>query len=350
MRAIPGNRLRDGDTFLLQDLMNFGLATFEFDLGYTFEVPTGAALSDGETFTLTDDVNPPVTFEFDLGDGVANGHVPVRFDQGQSPYEVGQCDRRCHPAGIRQRNSATRPDAWNKTTRSRSRSAPGLTSGYIRGQGAIGDNPTLFGPLAGRDVDMVEIQLEAGQLVTIDVDTDPFDFDSLGNSYLRLFDIDGDQLAFNNNGSAPGEPGSRRIPTWSTRRPKAGATTWRQRFRQCGLRSVCAGQWRSSGSTGNYMLGDPSGGCGFAGGNLSERTPAESAGLTSVVQSPGAALVAGRCTGHLRRTDPDSRRHERGRNRLGDSPSVGDVRWAAAIRKGFPAMRMWSACIGSRGD
>ena len=190
----------------MQDAVNFGLLSFEFDLGYTFDVPTGAAISDGETFTLTDETNPPMTFELDLGDGVANGHVPVRFDRGQSPYELAVAIEDAillgFGKGIEQRDlTREQNDTISQPARTE------LTSGYIRGRGSIGDNPTLFGPLAGRDVDMLEIQLQAGQRVTIDIDTDPNSFDSLSNSYLRLFDVDGEQRASNNNGAAPGEPG-----------------------------------------------------------------------------------------------------------------------------------------------
>ena len=54
------------------------------------------------------------------------------------------------------------------------------------------------------DVDMFEFTVTAGQLVGFDIDTDLNGTGGLG-SYLRLFDRQGQQLAFNNNGAAPGE-------------------------------------------------------------------------------------------------------------------------------------------------
>jgi hypothetical protein len=44
----------------------------------------GDRLFDGETFTLTDGIGIPVTFEFDQGDGVTTGHVAILFVAGSS--------------------------------------------------------------------------------------------------------------------------------------------------------------------------------------------------------------------------------------------------------------------------
>jgi len=54
------------------------------------------------------------------------------------------------------------------------------------------------------DVDMYRFTVTAGQLVGFDIDTNLNGTGGLG-SYLRLFDSQGLQLAFNNNGAAPGE-------------------------------------------------------------------------------------------------------------------------------------------------
>ena len=53
-----------------------------------------------------------------------------------------------------------------------------------------------------RDVDMYAITLSAGQRVAIDIDRTA---GSTLDSYLRLFDAAGGQLAYNDNGAAPGE-------------------------------------------------------------------------------------------------------------------------------------------------
>ncbi|GAB4181579.1 MAG: hypothetical protein Fur006_16750 [Coleofasciculaceae cyanobacterium] len=75
-------------------------------------------------------------------------------------------------------------------------------SGTFKDTGAIGDNPNVL----GQDVDFVKFQLNAGDKVTIDIDTNQqaTSFDS----YLRLFDASGNQVAFNDNGTASGETSS----------------------------------------------------------------------------------------------------------------------------------------------
>ncbi|MEL7083369.1 MAG: S8 family serine peptidase [Cyanobacteria bacterium J06597_1] len=77
------------------------------------------------------------------------------------------------------------------------------TPGRVTISSTIGNNPDVSDEA---DVDMVEIQLNAGDRVTIDVDT------STGaslDSALRLFDSSGQELAINDDGTAPGEQASR---------------------------------------------------------------------------------------------------------------------------------------------
>ena len=45
--AVAGNKIRDGQTFTIDT------SVFEFDMGYTIVTPTGANLSGGDTFTVT---------------------------------------------------------------------------------------------------------------------------------------------------------------------------------------------------------------------------------------------------------------------------------------------------------
>ncbi|MEW6493893.1 MAG: S8 family serine peptidase, partial [Cyanobacteriota bacterium] len=84
--------------------------------------------------------------------------------------------------------------------------ATGLSStspGTFKDKGAIGDNPNLA---SGLDVDFLQIQLNAGDQVTIDIDT--AGLNSSLNSVVRLFDLSGNQLAFNDNAAASGETSS----------------------------------------------------------------------------------------------------------------------------------------------
>lgn len=77
--------------------------------------------------------------------------------------------------------SLTSPDTFNDT-------------------GAIGDNPNIA---AGLDVDLFEVQLNQGDQITIDIDTNqtPSSLDS----FLVLFDSAGNALAESNDTAAPGE-------------------------------------------------------------------------------------------------------------------------------------------------
>ncbi len=67
-------------------------------------------------------------------------------------------------------------------------------------KGFIGDNPNID---PSDDVDLIELQLKAGQRVTIDIDSR--DYDSALDSALRLFDSAGNELAFSDDNAAPGE-------------------------------------------------------------------------------------------------------------------------------------------------
>ncbi|GIW94362.1 MAG: hypothetical protein KatS3mg110_2403 [Pirellulaceae bacterium] len=101
LRAIDGVKLRDGQSFGLDDYNEFEgitntLNRFEADLGYTLVMPSGAKIVDGATIVIDG-----VTFEFDdddldgtrgnnYGDGVASGNVLVPFHKDMTPEEVAQ--------------------------------------------------------------------------------------------------------------------------------------------------------------------------------------------------------------------------------------------------------------------
>lgn len=75
--------------------------------------------------------------------------------------------------------------------------------GTFNDAGVIGDNPNIA---PGLDVDFIEFQLNAGDEVTIDIDT--AGLGSSLDSVLRLFDSAGNQLAFSDNTAAPDETSS----------------------------------------------------------------------------------------------------------------------------------------------
>ena len=70
---------------------------------------------------------------------------------------------------------------------------------------AVGDGVTGQAISGSADVDMYRLAVSAGQRVAFDIDQPA---GSSIDSYLRLFDVNGKQLAANNNGAAPGEAAS----------------------------------------------------------------------------------------------------------------------------------------------
>jgi hypothetical protein len=69
-------------------------------------------------------------------------------------------------------------------------------------EGEIGDNG---GVSAGLDVDMYAVQMNAGDTLTVDVDTVDMYFFPVLDSGLRLFDAAGNELLFNDDQAAPDE-------------------------------------------------------------------------------------------------------------------------------------------------
>src|SRR6185369_4167425 len=64
---------------------------FEFDLGFSFQTPSGTAINDGETFSVDDNVNdatPAIQFEFDKNGVVTPGRRPIVIDNTFSATQV----------------------------------------------------------------------------------------------------------------------------------------------------------------------------------------------------------------------------------------------------------------------
>jgi hypothetical protein len=87
LRAVPGYLINDGDTFLIDN------TTYEFEVGPSIVTDTGAALVDGERFTLTTDQGTQ-TFEFDNNNApVGAGNILIPFNSLMSAEQVAQAIR-----------------------------------------------------------------------------------------------------------------------------------------------------------------------------------------------------------------------------------------------------------------
>jgi hypothetical protein len=92
LRAIPGNELIDGDTFIVDDDPNVDddEVLFEFDMGFSLVAPNsaGQVIEDGEWFTLDDGNGNTVTFEY-VKDGVVTpGNVPLYISDADPAFEI----------------------------------------------------------------------------------------------------------------------------------------------------------------------------------------------------------------------------------------------------------------------
>ncbi|GIW92549.1 MAG: hypothetical protein KatS3mg110_0590 [Pirellulaceae bacterium] len=189
LHAVAGNQLRDGQLLLVDG------DRFEIDLGATLVVPTGSAARDGETFTIH-----RKRFEFDNDGTVSPGSIPIAFNPTQSAAALA--------AEIARVLAST---SYTLTANLRAETAgndlvstavdTGLQGGadLFRAQGRIGDNPN-FTVNPGLDVDMVRLQLNAGD--TIEVNVRAQALGSPLDPVVRLFDAAGVQLGINDN--APG--------------------------------------------------------------------------------------------------------------------------------------------------
>ena len=216
LRAIPGAELRDGQMFTLTDVRtNPGtgldervvVAAFEFDMGPTIVAPTGAAIVEGATFSIDGKV-----YEFDSNNSVGATqsipHVPVPYKVADTAGQIAASIQEVllqplaspPPTAI----TASLKLEANDTLESAVVSDLDGSTQVFRTPGEIGDNFNLTD--AALDVDMIAIPLGAGDLVTIETDTTRVA--TVLDSYLRLFDANGKQVASNNDVD-PGDPFSR---------------------------------------------------------------------------------------------------------------------------------------------
>lgn len=245
LRALPGADLRDAQTFTLgawdEDEEAYQVpVTFEFDFGPTIVAPTGAAVRDGDTFSVDGRV-----FEFDY-DGIVGWsgtvqNAAVRFTGRETASELAALIQQAvldanpfpfaAPSLAIEVSDRPQDDAldqvwWNAgvatqvqlqgTSDQENDSLPdavwsGLdgAQAQMTGEGTIGDNPTLgtpTNPIAKNlDVDLISLRLDPGDELIVEVAYAP---PPAGTSrldpYVRLFDFLGNELAFADDTGAAG--------------------------------------------------------------------------------------------------------------------------------------------------
>lgn len=187
LRMLPGNRLADGQT------VNIGGRTFEIEMGPSLSLPAGRAINNGDSVTIEG-----VNYVFTDGSGppVASPDVAVPFTSTQSAEQVaatllGLIRSTLRPQTVINVNATERNDTLTTAT-------IGFESGdsaIVTVTGNIGDNTSLPDPTS--DVDMVRVELARGTTVLAQVNA--LSLGSALDSYLRVFDSQGRQLAANDN-------------------------------------------------------------------------------------------------------------------------------------------------------
>jgi len=184
------------------------LVTFEIDMGYTLVAPTGKAIQDGETFSVDYGAGVNQTFEFD-SDQNSTQPQTVPYNSAMTASQLAQAIQVSILAGIQSPvvtgNITGGSEPNDILADAILVNLNGLSGSYRAAGGEIGDNANLIN-LPKADVDLLEITLAADTRLTVDVDSEDYSNNpDLLNSIVRIFDSAGQQLAINDNGSAPGE-------------------------------------------------------------------------------------------------------------------------------------------------
>ncbi len=187
LRMKSGDRLLDGQTVIV------GSKTFEIKTGPVLSMPAGSALTPGDSVSIEG-----VNYVFTDGSvAVASPNVAVTYSNSMSAAQIAgllmtaiQSAPRPKPA-----INLTAPEG-NDTLATAINGPTDGNSAIVTVAGFIGDNPVLaVDPSA--DVDMVRVELARGTTLVARVNAaalgSPLD------SYLRLFDSEGRQLAANDN-------------------------------------------------------------------------------------------------------------------------------------------------------
>ncbi|MCA9126859.1 MAG: pre-peptidase C-terminal domain-containing protein [Planctomycetales bacterium] len=186
IRTISGDRLVDGQTLTING------RRFEIEMGATLALPSGASLSNGDSFTVDGTV-----YVF------TDGSAPVAAPAVGIPFQPSDSSEQIALAVAAAVTASTPPvvSGINFSNEENEILSEAISAGIIGnpirvvGTGNIGDNGML--PNAGEDVDMVRFDLTAGATAKINVNASTIG--SGLDSYLRVFDAQGNEIGSNDN-------------------------------------------------------------------------------------------------------------------------------------------------------
>lgn len=203
LRALPAAELLDGAQIVVDG------EVLEIDLGYTLSAPTGAAMVDGSVLTVDYGAGVNGSFEVDKNGSNGGGNI-IAVSDSMTAEQVADIVAKAIVGGVSlpaiQVNVSTALESNDTLATAIPVNLNGLPGTFEGKQGKINDNPNLITE-PDADVDLFQIALTAGSTINVDTNTDAYA--TAVNTYIRIFDADGNALTANDNGTAPGEtPGT----------------------------------------------------------------------------------------------------------------------------------------------
>ncbi len=184
LRTVAGDKLVDGATLSIHG------QTFEIEMGVSVTLPSGGALTNGDSLTID---GTRYVFTDGSGSPPASTDIAVPFTKTQTAEQIATSLRNAILTAAIVRPIITGvnfSNEGNDVISSASQSGANGNTMRIIGTGFIGDNPA--NAVAGQDVDMIRLDLDAGATVSASIEASligsPLD------SFLRVFDSEGRAL------------------------------------------------------------------------------------------------------------------------------------------------------------
>ncbi len=189
----PQLRMKSGDRLIDGQTVTVGSKTLEIKTGPVVSLPAGKGLTPGDSVTIEG-----VTYVFTDGSvPVASPNIAVSYTTGMSAAQIaGLLLTAVQTAPTVKTNQTITETESNDTLTTSLRGPVGGDSTVARLAGVIGNNPVLTGARVDQDVDLVRVELARGSTLVANANAV---LNSQFDSYLRLFDSDGNEVAANDN-------------------------------------------------------------------------------------------------------------------------------------------------------